>query len=92
MRISTEPRMNLLHLFTFIRGRKRIDYMFGSAGIVTHTTAADIEEFHDGVAVSDYRGHFADINFRAILHGDAADMAPVSLRGIQSTIPDIAKK
>jgi hypothetical protein len=47
---------------TYIRGRKRIDYMFGSAGIVTHTNAAGIEAFYDGVAVSDHRGLFADIN------------------------------
>jgi hypothetical protein len=30
----------------FIRGRKRIDYMFGSAGLVTHMTVAGSQAFH----------------------------------------------
>ena len=52
---------------TYARGKRRVDYMFGTQGVAEQTSRVGCTPFGDGLFHSDHRGLFVDINLGAIL-------------------------
>lgn len=77
---------------THLDGKRRIDYMFGSSGVIRNLSAAGIDAFYDGLKQSDHRSLWADIHTQELLKGDICKMAKASRRGIISTRPDLVLK
>jgi endonuclease/exonuclease/phosphatase family metal-dependent hydrolase len=72
--ISHEPA-------TYVRGSKRLDYVFVSEGVLPFVQSSGIEPFFTTVH-SDHRGLFLDVDLTALLGGKLAKILPPALRGI----------
>ena len=68
---------------TYSRGRKRIDYILGTAGFNKSITSAGYEPFHHRIQ-SDHRGFFIDFNTKALFKNNTSPLAPITSRGMHS--------
>jgi exonuclease III len=68
---------------TYIRGKRKIDYIFGSSGVAQNTIRAGITSFD---STSDHRGLFVDVDLRTIL-GSATPIPAAQHRDLRSSDP-----
>ena len=76
---------------TYSRGSKKIDYIFGTTGVLEWTRKCGMEEFN-ARAQSDHRGLWADIDLRALLGGETPDLTPPQRRGVTGKDPESTRK
>ena len=75
---------------TFVRGTKRLDYVFATEDVLPFIYSSGIEPFFSTVH-SDHRGLFLDLDVTGLLGGKTENLLPPQLRAISSTSPHIAK-
>lgn len=75
---------------TYVRGQKRVDYVFAMAGVLPFVRACGIEAFFTTVH-SDHRGLFLDLDLLGLLGGEMAQLHPPALQGISSNSPHSEK-
>ena len=68
---------------TYARGRRRLDYLFTTAGLVTSVKHCGILPYSDLVD-SDHRCLFADFDTQMLLGGDPAALSPNPIRILHS--------
>ena len=68
---------------TYIRGTKKIDFIFGSKGVAGNTSRAGITPFE----TSDHRGLFVDVRLPPILGGPATPLSAAQHRDLNSKDP-----
>ena len=76
---------------TYARGTKKIDYIFGTPGVLEWTTKSGIEEFNARTQ-SDHRGLWIDIDLKSILGGQIPDLIPPQRRGVTGKDPKTTRK
>ena len=76
---------------TYSRGSKKIDYIFGSAGVLEWTNKSGIEEFNARIQ-SDHRGLWIDLDLESLLGGKVPDLIPPQKRGITGKDPKTTRK
>ena len=76
---------------TYARGSKKIDYIFGSTGVVDWTTRCGIEEFNARIQ-SDHRGLWIDVDIESLLGGKIPDLTPTQQRGVTGKDPKTTRK
>ena len=76
---------------TYNRGSKKIDFIFGTTGVVEWTTRCGIEEFNARIQ-SDHRGLWIDVDLEAILGGKIPDLTPPQQRGVTGKDPKTTRK
>lgn len=77
--VSDEPA-------TYVRGRKRLDYVFASDGVLPFIRSGGIEPFFTTVH-SDHQGIFLDVDLTSLLGDEMANILPPHLYGISSNSP-----
>jgi hypothetical protein len=75
---------------TYVRGRKHLDYVLASDGVLPFIRSCGIEPFFSTVH-SDHQGLFLDVDLTSLLGGDMATILPPPLRGISSNSPHAEK-
>jgi hypothetical protein len=75
---------------TYVRGSKRLDYVFVSEGVLPFVRSSSIEPFFT-IVHSDHRDLFLDVDLTALLGGELAKILPPALRGISSNSPNAEK-
>ena len=76
---------------TYNRGSKKIDYIFGSPGVLEWTHRSGIEEFNARIQ-SDHRGLWLDLDLESLLGGKIPDLIPPQQRGITGKDPKTTRK
>lgn len=77
---------------TYARGSRRIDYMFATPFVHSHTKRTGSPPFGTGLFNSDHRGIFADINISAILNDTVSAIDNPNARLLNSKIVQDRKK
>jgi hypothetical protein len=77
---------------TYARGSRRIDYMYATQFVSTHTIRTGSPPFGTGSFQSDHRGLFADINISAILNDTVSAIDSPSARLLNSKVVQDRKK
>jgi hypothetical protein len=75
---------------TYVRGNRRLDYVFITEGVIPYVRACGIEPFFATIH-SDRRGLFVDIDNAGLLGGEMAHLLPPALRGISGSCPQYEK-
>jgi hypothetical protein len=75
---------------TYVRGQKRLDYVFATAGILSFVHSCGIKPFFSTIH-SNHRGLFLDIDLIGLLGGEMASLLPPVLRGISGKSRHAAK-
>jgi hypothetical protein len=76
---------------TYNRGSQCIDFIYASAGVLPFVKKCGITAFQEGVAFSDHRGIFVDIELKAFL-GKPQMLLPQGMRGMRCNNPTSCKK
>ena len=76
---------------TYNRGSKKIDYIFGTPGVLDWTTRSGMEEFNARIQ-SDHRGLWIDLDIKSLLGGKIPDLIPPQQRGVTGKDPESTKK
>jgi hypothetical protein len=74
---------------TYKRGKRKIDYIFGSSEVAKNTLRAGITPFGSS---SDHRGLFVDVDLTAILGGSATTIPAAQYRDLHSSDPKAVGK
>ena len=72
---------------TYQRGRKRIDYILMSPGILPHVRAAGYDPFGYRIP-SDHRGMFIDLDTESLFQNELPKLPPSDKRDFTSTSPE----
>ena len=75
---------------TYVRGTKRVDYIFVSETVLPFVRFCGIESFFSTVH-SDHRGSFLDLDLVGLLGGESAKLVPTALRGVSGSSPHSEK-
>jgi hypothetical protein len=75
---------------TYIRGSKKLDYVFASLGLDRHVTSCDLNLFNEHFT-SDHRALFADFSLTAFLGTTIPVIVRSNLRFMSSDSADVAK-
>jgi hypothetical protein len=76
---------------TFNRGSRCIDFIYATPGVLPFITKCGITAFQEGVAFSDHRGLFIDMELQSFL-GKPQLLLPQQVRGMRSNNPKSCKK
>ena len=76
---------------TYNRGTKKIDYIFGTPGVLDWTTKCGMEEFNARIQ-SDHRGLWIDVDLQSLLGGKIPDLIPPQQRGVTGKDPRTTRK
>ena len=84
-------RANLKNGEPITEDKKKIDYIFGSSGVLECTKKCGMEEFNARLQ-SDHRGLWVDIDLQALLGGQIPDLTPPQRRGVTGKDPQSTRK
>ena len=76
---------------TYSRGSKKIDYIFGTPGVIEWTKKCGMEEFNARIQ-SDHRGLWMDVDMKSLLGGKVPDLTPPRQRGVTGKDPKSTRK
>jgi endonuclease/exonuclease/phosphatase family metal-dependent hydrolase len=75
---------------TYVRGNRRLDYVFITEGVIPFVRAYGIEPFFATIH-SDHQGLFLDLDLAGLLGSEMAQLLPPALRGISGNSPHYEK-